>query len=116
MPETLTVVTPWFPSPNKPMQGSFVESQVRAVQPLTGRLDVLATEDWIAPRGPFVRRAQRRHYRDVTASAVRPVLRDGYWLTRLASGTPRARRPPASTPPGSPATPNWPASSASCGG
>src|SRR4051794_18345004 len=65
------------------MQGSFVESQVRAVQPITGRLDVLATEDWIAPRGPFVRRAQRRHYRDVTASAVRPVLRDGYWLTRL---------------------------------
>jgi glycosyltransferase involved in cell wall biosynthesis len=83
VPETLTVVTPWFPSPNKPMQGSFVESQVRAVQPLTGRLDVLATEDWIAPRGPFVRRAQRRHYRDVTAAAVRPVLRDGYWLTRL---------------------------------
>src|SRR4051794_14973426 len=83
MPETLTVVTPWFPSPNKPMQGSFVESQVRAVQPLTGRVDVLATEDWIAPRGPFVRGAQLRHYRDVTAAAVRPVLRDGYWLTRL---------------------------------
>src|SRR4051794_40434569 len=83
MPETLTVVTPWFPSPNKPMQGSFVESQVRAVQPLTGRVDVLATEDWIAPRGPFVRGAQRRHYRHLTAAAVRPVLREGYWLTRL---------------------------------
>ncbi|HVN12120.1 MAG TPA: glycosyltransferase [Kineosporiaceae bacterium] len=83
MPETLTVVTPWYPSPNKPFQGSFVESMVRAVRPITGRLDVLATEDWIAPRGLFVRRAQRRHYRDVTASAVRPVLQDGAWLTRL---------------------------------
>ena len=83
MPETLTVVTPWFPSPNKPMQGSFVESQVRAVQPITGRLDVLATEDWIAPRGPFVRVAQNRHYRALTAAAVRPVFGNGYWLTRL---------------------------------
>jgi glycosyltransferase involved in cell wall biosynthesis len=83
VPETLTVVTPWFPSPNQPMRGSFVESQVRAVQPITGRLDVLATEDWVAPRGPFVRGAQRRHYRDLTAAAVRPELRDGYWLTRL---------------------------------
>src|SRR3954447_399256 len=83
MPETLTVVPPWSPSPNKPMQGSFVESQVRAVQPVTGRLDVLATEDWIAPRGPFVRAAQNRHYRALTAAAVRPVLQNGYWLTRL---------------------------------
>jgi glycosyltransferase involved in cell wall biosynthesis len=83
MPETLTVVTPWFPSPNKPMQGSFVESQVRAVQPITGRLDVLATEDWIAPRVPFLRAAQDRHYRSLTAAAVRPVFRNGYWLTRL---------------------------------
>jgi glycosyltransferase involved in cell wall biosynthesis len=83
VPETMTVVTPWFPSPNKPMQGSFVESHVRAVQPITGRLEVFTTEDWIAPRGPFVRGAQRRHYRALTAAAVRPVLRDGYWLTRL---------------------------------
>src|SRR3954453_6107234 len=83
MPETLAVVTPWFPSPNKPMQGSFVEAQVRAVQPITGRLDVLATEDWIAPPGPFGRAAQRRPSRDLTASAVHPVLRDGYWLPRL---------------------------------
>lgn len=83
MPETLTVVTPWYPSANKPFQGSFVESMVRAVQPITGRLDVLATEDWIAPRGPFVARAQRRHYRDVTATAIRPVLDGGVWLTRL---------------------------------
>jgi glycosyltransferase involved in cell wall biosynthesis len=83
VPETLTVVTPWYPSPNKPFQGSFVESMVRAVRPVTGRLDVLATEDWIAPRGPFVRQAQRRHYRDVTATAIRPVLHDGVWLTRL---------------------------------
>ncbi|HYJ74915.1 MAG TPA: glycosyltransferase [Kineosporiaceae bacterium] len=83
MAERLTVVTPWFPSSNKPMQGSFVESQVRAVQPITGRIDVLATEDWIAQRGPFLRRSQLRHYRDVSTAAVRPVLRDGYWLTRL---------------------------------
>jgi glycosyltransferase involved in cell wall biosynthesis len=83
VPETLAVVTPWFPSTNMPMLGSFVESQVRAVQPLSGRVDVLVTDGWIAPRGLFVRAAQRRHYRELTAAAVRPVLHDGYWLTRL---------------------------------
>src|SRR3954447_27009510 len=83
MPETLTVVTPWFPSPTMPMLGSFVEAQVHAVQPMCGRVDVLVTDGWIAPRGLFVRAAQRRHYRELTAAAVRPVLHDGYWLTRL---------------------------------
>lgn len=88
MPETLTVVTPWFPSSNLPMRGSFVEAQVRAVQPLSGRVDVLVTEGWIAPRGLFVRAAQRRHHRELTSAVVRPVLHDGYWLTRLPVLTP----------------------------
>ncbi|HYJ76448.1 MAG TPA: hypothetical protein VEV65_12655, partial [Kineosporiaceae bacterium] len=83
MPETLAVVTPWWPSPHMPMRGSFVEAQVRAVRPTTGRIDVLATDGWIAQRALFVRGAQRRHYRDLSATAVRPVLQDGYWLTRL---------------------------------
>jgi hypothetical protein len=44
VPETLTVVTPCYPSPNKPFQRSFVEPTLRAVRPVTGRLDALATE------------------------------------------------------------------------
>ena len=83
MPETLTVVTPWYPSPDKPSQGSFVEAQVRAVQPLTGRIDVLATEGWIVPRRPFLHGSLRRQYAHVSAGAVRPVFEDGVWLTRL---------------------------------
>jgi glycosyltransferase involved in cell wall biosynthesis len=83
MPETLTVVTPWFPSPDKPSQGSFVQAQVRAVQPLTGRIDVLAMEGWIVPRRPFLRGSLRRQYAHVSAGAVRPVFEDGVWLTRL---------------------------------
>jgi len=84
VPETLSVVTPWFPSPNKPFQGSFVRSQVRAVRPTVGRLDVLATEDWIAPRGSLVQRMLRRHYGDLAVASMRPALtEDDVWLTRL---------------------------------
>src|SRR3954467_6794603 len=83
MPETLTVVTPWFPSPDKPSQGSFVESQIRAVRPFSGRIDVLAMEGWIVPRRPFLGRSLRRRFAHVSAGAVRPVFHDGVWLTRL---------------------------------
>jgi glycogen(starch) synthase len=83
VPETLTVVTPWYPVSNKPFQGSFVQSQVQAVRPLVGRVDVLATDDWLAPRGRFVQSAQLRHHRELAARSVRPVPEDGVWVTRL---------------------------------
>ena len=84
MPESLTVVTPWYPSADKPFRGSFVQAQVRAVLPISGRVDVLATEDWIAPRGPLVRAAQRRHFRDIAAASLRPTRQaDGTWQTTV---------------------------------
>ena len=39
MVDTLTVVTPWFPSPAKPPQGSFVQAAVRAVAGEIGRVE-----------------------------------------------------------------------------
>lgn len=84
MPDTLSVVTPWFPSPNKPFQGSFVASMTAAARPLVGRVEVLHHEDWIIPRGRLARRLLDSGYRHLVSGGARPVQQpDGAWLSRL---------------------------------
>jgi glycogen synthase len=81
--DTLTVVTPWFPSPAKPPQGSFVQAAVRAVAGEIGRVEVVHTDEWITPAGP-TGRAVESSYRRYAARAVRPRLQDdGTWLSRV---------------------------------
>lgn len=83
MVDTLTVVTPWFPSPAKPPQGSFVQAAVRAVAGEIGRVEVVHTDEWITPAGP-TGRAVESSYRRYAARAVRPRLQnDGTWLSRV---------------------------------
>lgn len=84
MPDTLCVVTPWYPSPNKPFQGSFVASMTAAAAPLAGRVEVFHHEDWIVPRGRLARRLLGPGYRHLAAAATRPALQpDGAWLSRV---------------------------------
>lgn len=45
-PADLAIVTPWYPSPNNPLAGAFVEASVGAVRSLAPRVSVLHTEDW----------------------------------------------------------------------
>lgn len=48
-PADLAVVTPWYPSPNDPFTGSFVQSAIRAVEGATGRVSILHTQEWGFP-------------------------------------------------------------------
>lgn len=52
MPErlpALAVTTPWYPSPNNPFAGSFVQGSVEAVRDQFDRVQVLHAEDWPTP-------------------------------------------------------------------
>ena len=82
MPDTLCVVTPWYPAPNKPSQGSFVASMTAAAQPWVGRTQVLHHEDWLVPHGRLSRLALRRRYGSLAAATV-PALVQGVWLDRI---------------------------------
>ncbi|MFE4336535.1 glycosyltransferase family 4 protein [Streptomyces sp. NPDC056831] len=42
----LAVVTPWYPSPNNPFAGSFVQAATEAVAGNYERVSILHTEDW----------------------------------------------------------------------
>lgn len=45
-PSDLAVITPWYPSPNNPYAGSFVQAMTSAVAGQFDRVTVLHTEDW----------------------------------------------------------------------
>ncbi|MFD6281932.1 glycosyltransferase family 4 protein [Streptomyces sp. NPDC060209] len=45
-PADLAVVTPWYPSPNNPFAGSFVQAATEAVTGHYERVSILHTEDW----------------------------------------------------------------------
>ena len=45
-PSDLAVITPWYPSPNNPYAGSFVQAMTAAVADQFDRVTVLHTEDW----------------------------------------------------------------------
>ena len=45
-PAELAVVTPWYPSPNNPFAGAFVQASTDAVREAAERISILHTEDW----------------------------------------------------------------------
>ncbi|MGW5678489.1 glycosyltransferase [Streptomyces sp. NPDC003860] len=45
-PADLAIVTPWYPSPNNPFAGSFVQAAAESVADHFGRVSILHTEDW----------------------------------------------------------------------
>lgn len=80
---TLAVVTPWYPAPNKPFQGSFVASMVAAAKPYAQRIEILHHEDWITPRGRLTLARLRRAARGLAAETTRAMPVDGAWLSRV---------------------------------
>ncbi|MEV6487852.1 glycosyltransferase family 4 protein [Actinoplanes sp. NPDC051633] len=51
-PAGLAVVTPWYPCPNDPFAGAFVQAATRAVGDAMGRVSTLHTENWYySPHG-----------------------------------------------------------------
>ncbi|GAA3371510.1 hypothetical protein GCM10020367_22470 [Streptomyces sannanensis] len=51
-PADLAVVAPWYPSPNNPYAGAFVQSAVAAVGDRFDKVALYHTEDWGGPAGP----------------------------------------------------------------
>lgn len=51
-PADLAVVTPWYPSPNNPFAGAFVQAAVKAVASDYERISILHTEDWAGRADP----------------------------------------------------------------
>jgi glycogen(starch) synthase len=86
---TLAVVTPWYPSLNRPFAGSFVRTMTAAVAPAFARTDVLHAEDWRRPDDPAEAEAAAAAFRRLAgpAEARVPVeprpTPDGWWLTRV---------------------------------
>ncbi len=51
-PADLAVVTPWYPSPDDPFAGAFVQAATAAVAPHVARVSVLHTQSWFySPTG-----------------------------------------------------------------
>jgi glycosyltransferase involved in cell wall biosynthesis len=50
-PADLAVVTPWYPSPYDPFNGSFVRSALGAVRDQVGRVSILHGQAWSYPHG-----------------------------------------------------------------
>ncbi|MFF4830455.1 glycosyltransferase family 4 protein [Streptomyces sp. NPDC001315] len=48
-PADLAVLTPWYPSPNNPYAGAFVQAATQAVAGHFDRVSVFHTEDWSGP-------------------------------------------------------------------
>ena len=48
-PADLAVVTPWYPSPNDPFAGAFVQAAVQSVRGQVGSVSILHSEHWFYP-------------------------------------------------------------------
>lgn len=48
-PADLAVVTPWYPSPNDPFAGAFVQAAVQSVRGQAGSVSILHAEHWFYP-------------------------------------------------------------------
>jgi glycosyltransferase involved in cell wall biosynthesis len=86
---TLAVVTPWYPSLNRPFAGSFVRTMTAAVAPAFSRTDVLHAEDWRQPDDPAQAKLAEAAFRRLAGPATARVpvepraVTDGWWLTRV---------------------------------
>ncbi|MET9969258.1 glycosyltransferase family 4 protein [Streptomyces sp. NPDC006356] len=58
-PTDLAVLTPWYPSPNNPYAGSFVQAAASAVAGRVGKVTVFHTEDWSGHASPPLATAVR---------------------------------------------------------
>ncbi|MEU0275367.1 glycosyltransferase [Streptomyces sp. NPDC006307] len=56
-PADLAVLTPWYPSPNNPFAGSFVQAAAEAVAHRYDRISILHTEDWPGSADPLLQDA-----------------------------------------------------------
>jgi glycogen(starch) synthase len=84
----LAVLTPWYPAPNKPFGGSFVQAYVQAVRGLFAQVDVFHTEEWSMPATGYVAKVLPRMFGDLagrqpTRQAAWPHTTDGVALSRI---------------------------------
>jgi glycogen(starch) synthase len=89
-PADLAVVTPWYPAPDDPFAGAFVEASTAAVGPYLDRVSILHTQSWFY--GPGRLAGQLRGVaaeRQAARSGPAVVLDTGAGeLTRVAVITP----------------------------
>jgi glycogen(starch) synthase len=74
MGETLAVVSPWYPAPNKRYNGSFVKAAVEAAQPRFGNVEVFHTEEWTMSMPRVVRALIARLYTSLITDPARGIL------------------------------------------
>lgn|GEM_PF-1115395 len=78
-PRRLAVVTPWYPSPNNPFAGSFVQAATAAVTDRFREVEILHTEDWTGPASPL--------HADAVRIAAEALIAPGdAYRTRTAEG------------------------------
>ena len=56
----VTVITPWYPTPQSPFRGTFVRSMVRATSPGCNSMTVIHCEDLVSPTAPDEEAVLRR--------------------------------------------------------
>ena len=89
-PADLAVVTPWYPAPDDPFAGAFVQAATAAVAPDFTRVSILHTQSWFYPAGRLTGQllgvaAERQALR--SGNAVVMDTSEGE-LTRVAAPTP----------------------------
>ena len=73
MVESLTILTPWYPSASKPFGGAFVRTQAMAVRDQIPRIDVIHLDEWPMPHGGRVQsRVRGDLLKMVGAARTRP--------------------------------------------
>ncbi|WP_433730420.1 glycosyltransferase family 4 protein [Actinoplanes sp. CA-051413] len=96
-PADLAVVTPWYPSPDDPYAGAFVQASTAAVRPDHNRVAILHTQNWYySPTGVTGNRVGVAAERQAARSGQAVVLDtpEGE-LTRVAVPTAAGRGYPA---------------------
>ncbi|MEU8612007.1 glycosyltransferase family 4 protein, partial [Actinoplanes sp. NPDC048791] len=96
-PADLAVVTPWYPSPDDPYAGAFVQASTAAVRPDHDRVAILHTQNWYySPTGVAGNRVGVAAERQAARSGQAVVLDtpEGE-LTRVAVPTAAGRGYPA---------------------
>ena len=93
-PADVAVVTPWYPSPNDPFAGAFVQAAVQSVAGRAGSVSVLHAEHWFFPpsklTGSLVEITTQRELDRHPGVTVRD-LPEGE-LTRVVAPQPRYRQ------------------------
>lgn len=91
----LAVLTPWYPSVQRPFAGSFVRAATAAIADRFARVDVFHTEDWPGPADPVQAEMVRSAYARLAATRA---VRAGMAPRRAAAGHYVSRIPTPVTP------------------